>query len=144
MQFISDYVYFPSCNSRQIWRHFGESGVYYTWKGLKTRGWSRAHINKTVPWKLCGFRCSLMPDPKWELKKYSQSKFRPGGTRLLCPPLHPPLKLDHGRESPRDVLVQNYKEKGSIVHSLLVSVWRIICENFNPNGHILAEIWMKI
>ena len=24
--------------------------------------------------------------------------------------------------------------------SLLVSVWRIICENFNPNGLILAEI----
>ena len=38
-------------------------------------------------------------------------------------------------------VLQNYKEKGSIVHQFkLVSVWRIICENFNPNGLILAEI----
>ena len=27
--------------------------------------------------------------------------------------------------------------------NLLVSVWRIIYENFNPNGLILAEIWWK-
>ena len=26
----------------------------------------------------------------------------------------------------------------------LFSVWRIICENLNPNGLIFAEIWMKI
>ena len=36
------------------------------------------------------------------------------------------------------------KRKDQLYISLLVSVWRIICENFNPNGLILAEIWMKI
>ena len=35
------------------------------------------------------------------------------------------------------------KRKDQVYISLLVSVWRIICENFNPNGLILAEIWMK-
>ena len=32
------------------------------------------------------------------------------------------------------------KRKDQLYISLLVSVWRIICENFNPNGLILAEI----
>ena len=36
------------------------------------------------------------------------------------------------------------KKKDQLYISLLVSVRRIICENFNPNGLILAEIWMKI
>ena len=36
-------------------------------------------------------------------------------------------------------LVQNYKEKKQLYISLLVSVWRIICENFNPN-QLLDEI----
>ena len=36
------------------------------------------------------------------------------------------------------------KREDQLYISLLVSVWRIICENFNPNGLILAEIWMKI
>ena len=32
------------------------------------------------------------------------------------------------------------KRKDQLYISLLVSVWRIICENFNPNRIILAEI----
>ena len=41
-------------------------------------------------------------------------------------------------------LCKTTKRKDQLYSSLLVSVWRIICENFNPNGLILAEIWMKI
>ena len=41
-------------------------------------------------------------------------------------------------------LCKTTKRKDQLYISLLVSVWRIICENFNPNGLILAEIWMKI
>ena len=41
-------------------------------------------------------------------------------------------------------LCKSTKRKDQLYISLLVSVWRIICENFNPNGLILAEIWMKI
>ena len=41
-------------------------------------------------------------------------------------------------------LCKTSKRKDQSYISLLVSVWRIICENFNPNGLILAEIWMKI
>ena len=41
-------------------------------------------------------------------------------------------------------LCKTTKRKDKLYISLLVSVWRIICENFNPNGLILAEIWMKI
>ena len=32
------------------------------------------------------------------------------------------------------------KRKDQLYISLFGSVWRIICENFNPNGLILAEI----
>ena len=42
------------------------------------------------------------------------------------------------------VLCKTTKRKDQLYISLLVSVWRIICENFNPNGLILAEIRMKI
>ena len=41
-------------------------------------------------------------------------------------------------------LYKTRKRKDQLYITLLVSVWRIICENFNPNGLILAEIWMKI
>ena len=41
-------------------------------------------------------------------------------------------------------LCKTTKRKDQLYISLLGSVWRIICENFNPNGLILAEIWMKI
>ena len=41
-------------------------------------------------------------------------------------------------------LCKTTKRKDQLYISLLVSVWRIICENFNPNGLILAEILMKI
>ena len=41
-------------------------------------------------------------------------------------------------------LCKTTKRKDQLYISLLVSVWRIICENFNPNGLILAEIWIKI
>ena len=41
-------------------------------------------------------------------------------------------------------LCKTTKRKGKLVISLLVDVWRIICENFNPIWLILAEIWMKI
>ena len=41
-------------------------------------------------------------------------------------------------------LCKTTKKKDQLYISLLVSVWRIICENCNPNGLILAEIWMKI
>ena len=37
-------------------------------------------------------------------------------------------------------LCKTTKRKDQLYTSLLVSVWRIICENFNPNGLILAEI----
>ena len=37
-------------------------------------------------------------------------------------------------------LFKTTKRKNQLYISLLVSVWRIICENFNPNGLILAEI----
>ena len=37
-------------------------------------------------------------------------------------------------------LCKTSKRKDHLYISLLVSVWRIICENFNPNGLILAEI----
>ena len=37
-------------------------------------------------------------------------------------------------------LCKTSKRKDQLYISLLVSVWRIICENFNPNGLILAEI----
>ena len=37
-------------------------------------------------------------------------------------------------------LCKTTKRKDQLYISLLVSVWRIICENFNPNGLILAEI----
>ena len=37
--------------------------------------------------------------------------------------------------------MQNYKEKGSIVHQFTCfCMENHICENFNPNGLILAEI----
>ena len=36
-------------------------------------------------------------------------------------------------------LSKTTKRKDQLYISLLVSVWRIICENFNPNGLILAE-----
>ena len=35
-------------------------------------------------------------------------------------------------------LCKTTKRKGQLYISLLVSVWRIICDNFNPNGLILA------
>ena len=41
-------------------------------------------------------------------------------------------------------LCKTSKWKDQLYISLRVSVWRIICENFNPNEVILAEIWMKI
>ena len=41
-------------------------------------------------------------------------------------------------------LCKTTKRKDQLFISLLVFVWRIICENFNPNELILAEIWMKI
>ena len=41
-------------------------------------------------------------------------------------------------------LCKTTKRKDQLHISLLVSIWRIICENFNANGLILAEIWMKI
>ena len=37
-------------------------------------------------------------------------------------------------------LCKTTKRKDQLYIGLLVSVWRIICENFNPNGLILAEI----
>ena len=37
-------------------------------------------------------------------------------------------------------LCKTTKRNDQLYISLLVSVWRIICENFNPNGLILAEI----
>ena len=37
-------------------------------------------------------------------------------------------------------LCKTSKRKDQLYISLLVSVWRIISENFNPNGLILAEI----
>ena len=37
-------------------------------------------------------------------------------------------------------LCKTSKRKDQLYISLLVSVWRIICEKFNPNGLILAEI----
>ena len=37
-------------------------------------------------------------------------------------------------------LCKTSKRKDQLYISLLVSVWRIICENFNPIGLILAEI----
>ena len=37
-------------------------------------------------------------------------------------------------------LCKTSKRKDQLYISLLVSVWRIICENFNTNGLILAEI----
>ena len=37
-------------------------------------------------------------------------------------------------------LCKTTKRKDQLYISLLVSVWRIICENFNPNGLMLAEI----
>ena len=37
-------------------------------------------------------------------------------------------------------LCKTTKRKDQLYISLLVSVWRIICENFNPNGPILAEM----
>ena len=37
-------------------------------------------------------------------------------------------------------LCKTTKRKDQSYINLLVSVWRIICENFNPNGLILAEI----
>ena len=41
-------------------------------------------------------------------------------------------------------LCKTTNRKDQLYISLLVSVWRIICENFNPNGLILADIWTKI
>ena len=41
-------------------------------------------------------------------------------------------------------LCKTTKRKDQLYISLLVSVWRIICENFNPNRLVLAEILMKI
>ena len=41
-------------------------------------------------------------------------------------------------------LCKTSKIKDQLYTSFLVYEWRIICENFNPNGLILAEIWMKI
>ena len=41
-------------------------------------------------------------------------------------------------------LCKTTKRKGKLFISLLVDLWRIICENFNPIWLILAEIWMKI
>ena len=37
-------------------------------------------------------------------------------------------------------LCKTAKRMDQLYISLLVSIWRIICENFNPNGLILAEI----
>ena len=37
-------------------------------------------------------------------------------------------------------LCKTTKRKDQLYINLLVSVWRIICENFNPKGLILAEI----
>ena len=37
-------------------------------------------------------------------------------------------------------LCRTTKRKDQLHISLLVSVWRIICQNFNPDGLILAEI----
>ena len=37
-------------------------------------------------------------------------------------------------------LCKTTKRKDQLYISLLVSVWRIIYENFNPNGLVLAEI----
>ena len=37
-------------------------------------------------------------------------------------------------------LCKTSKRKDQSYISLLVSVWRIICENFNPNGLILAKM----
>ena len=40
-------------------------------------------------------------------------------------------------------LCKTTKRKDQLYFSLLVSVWRIICENFNPNRFRLAEIIMN-
>ena len=37
-------------------------------------------------------------------------------------------------------LCKTTKRKDQLYISLLVSVWRSICKNFNPNGLIVAEI----
>ena len=37
-------------------------------------------------------------------------------------------------------LCKTTQRKDQLYISLLVFVWRIICENFNPNGIILPEI----
>ena len=37
-------------------------------------------------------------------------------------------------------LCKTSKRQDQLYISLLVSVWRIICESFNPNGLLLAEI----
>ena len=37
-------------------------------------------------------------------------------------------------------LCKSTKRMDQLYISLLVPVWKIICENFNPNGFILAEI----
>ena len=37
-------------------------------------------------------------------------------------------------------LCKTTKRKDQLYISLIVSIWRIICENFNLNGLILAEI----
>ena len=37
-------------------------------------------------------------------------------------------------------LCKTSKKNYQLYISLIVSVWRIVCENFNPNGLILAEI----
>ena len=57
---------------------------------------------------------------------------------------------NYSKEAPLKVLGKSVgsckttKRKDQLYISLLVSVWRIICEIFNPNKLILAEIWMKI
>ena len=55
------------------------------------------------------------------------------------------LKVCHLKVLGKSVgLCKTAKRKDQLYISLLVSVWKIICENFNPNGLVLAEIWMKI
>ena len=57
---------------------------------------------------------------------------------IICQPSHYHLHLKVLGKSVG--LCKTSKRKDQLYISLLVSVWKIICENFNPNGLILAEI----
>ena len=74
-----------------------------------------------------------------------RAKSRGGGADSAPPPPPPALLgLKVLGKSVGLCKTTGIKGKDQLYTSFLVSVWRIICENFNPNGLILAEIWMKI